>query len=148
MSRCDEEYRILISGYLDDELDPEQRADLESHLEGCPVCRRELNSMRRLFRGTSVAFAAEALPPEDWDKFLDNVYNRLERKTGWMVLVFGALCLALFGTYVFVMEPWTSALLKVLLAAPVAGLGILFVSVLRQRMEGVKSDRYTKEIHR
>ena len=33
-------------------------------------------------------------------------------------------------------------------AAPVAGLGILFVSVLRPRMEGVKSDRYTKEIHR
>lgn len=148
MSRSDEEYRVLISGYLDNELEPELRVELENHLEECPRCQRELDSMRRLFWGTSAAFAAGSLPQETWDEFLDNVYNRLERKTGWVVFVFGALALALFGGYVFVMEPWTSALIKVLVAAPVAGLAILFVSVLRQRLENLKTDRYSKEIHR
>jgi len=148
MSRPDEEYRVLISGYLDDELESEVRAELEAHLEECPKCQRELDTMKRLFWGTSAAFAADDLPQETWDEFLDNVYNRLERKTGWVVFVFGVLCLTLFGTYVFLMEPWTSALIKLLVATPVAGLAILFVSVLRQRLENLKSDRYTKEIHR
>jgi predicted anti-sigma-YlaC factor YlaD len=148
MSRPDEEYRILISGYLDDELEPEIRAELEAHLEDCPKCRREFDTMKRLFWGTSAAVAADDLPEETWDEFLDNVYNRLERKTGWVVFVFGVLCLTLFGTYVFLMEPWTSALIKLMVATPVAGLAILFVSVLRQRLENLKTDRYTREIHR
>ena len=148
MSRTDEEFRVLISGYLDNELSPEVRAELEAHLEECPKCQRELDSMKRLFWGTSAAFAADDLPQETWDEFLDNVYNRLERKTGWVVFVFGVLGLALFGAYVFVMEPWTSAVFKLMVATPVAGLAILFVSVLRQRLENLKTDRYTKEIHR
>ncbi len=148
MSRPDEEYRVLISGYLDNELEPEVRAELEAHLEECPRCQRELDTMKRLFWGTSAAFAADDLPQETWDEFLDNVYNRLERKTGWVVFVFGVLCLALFGAYVFLMEPWTSALVKLMVATPVAGLAILFVSVLRQRLENLKTDRYTREIHR
>ena len=148
MSRSDEEYRVLISGYLDNELEPGVRAELEAHLEECPKCQRELDTLRRIFWGTSAAFAAGDLPQETWDEFLDNVYNRLERKTGWVVFVFGALGLALFGAYVFLMEPWTSALVKVLVATPIAGLAILFVSVLRQRLENLKTDRYTREIHR
>lgn len=148
MSRSDDEFRVLISGYLDNELEPEVRAELEAHLKGCPKCQRELDTMRRLCWGTSAAFAGDEPPQETWDEFLDNVYNRLERKTGWVVFVFGALCLTLFGTYVFVMEPWTSALVKVLVATPIAGLAILFVSVLRQRLEHLKTDRYTREIHR
>lgn len=148
MKRSDEEYRVLISGYLDGELEPEDRADLEHHLETCPRCRRELDSMRCIFCGTSAAFGTDPVPEETWDEFLENVYNRLERKTGWVVFVFGALALTLFGIYVFLMEPWTSALVKLLLATPVVGLAILFVSVLRQRLENLKTDRYTREIHR
>lgn len=148
MNQCEEQYRVLISGYLDGELAPAEQAELEAHLETCPDCRRELEVMRRLFRGTSSAFAASDIPDETWDRFLDAVYNRIERRTGWIVLILGAVCLALFGVYVFVMEPWTSALLKTLLAAPVAGLAILFISVLRQRLASIKTDRYTKEVHR
>jgi len=110
--------------------------------------QRELDTMRMLFCGTSAAFGAEDLPEEQWDAFLENVYNRLERKTGWVVFVFGVLALTLFGSYVFVMEPWTSALVKLLLATPVVGFAILFVSVLRQRLENLKTDRYSREIHR
>lgn len=148
MKRSDEEYRVMISGYLDDELNAADRAEFEEHLADCPKCQRELDTMRRLFCGTSSAFGAGDLSEADWDAFLENVYNRLERKTGWVVFVFGVLALALFGSYLFVMEPWTSALVKLLLATPVVGFAILFVSVLRQRLENLKTDRYTREIHR
>lgn len=148
MNRCEEHYRVLISGYLDGELAPADRADLEAHLEGCPACQRELDTMRRLFWGTTSAFALDEVSEKTWDDFLENVYNRIERRTGWIIFIAGMVLLSLFSLYMFVMEPWTSALWKVLLATPVAGLAILFVSVLRQRLEDMKTDRYSKEVHR
>lgn len=148
MKRCEEDYKVLISGYLDGELAPEEKRDLEDHLAGCPACQRELDAMRRLFWGTSAAFEGGDISEETWDRFLENVYNRLERRTGWALFIFGVCCLALYGFYAFIMEPWTSAAVKVLLAIPIAGLAVLFVSVLRQRLESIKTDRYTREIHR
>lgn len=148
MSRCEEHYRVLISGLIDGELDAEQQADLDAHLTTCASCQRELDSLRRLFCGTGEAFAADEPPDEEWDRFLEDVYNRLERRTGWLLLLAGLVLLGLFGTYSFIMEPWGSALMKTLVATPVIGLTVLFISVLRQRLEGIKTDRYTKEVHR
>jgi len=148
MKPCEEHYRILISGLLDGELDAAQQADLHAHLETCPGCQRELDSLRCLFSGTAAAFGGEEPPEEIWDRFLDGVYNRLERKMGWAFLLAGAALLAAYGTYAFLAEPWGSALLKTLVAMPIIGLALLFVSVLRQRIESLKTDRYTREVHR
>ena len=49
---CDE-YEVLITGHLDGELDAEQRAKLEAHLETCSVCRREFDAMKTLVVGAS-----------------------------------------------------------------------------------------------
>lgn len=38
----------LLSGYLDGELDEQQKAQVESHLETCPACQEELDSLRRI----------------------------------------------------------------------------------------------------
>ena len=148
MNRCEEHYRVLISGMIDGELDKEQAADLDAHLDDCFDCQRELDSLRRLFTGTGEAFGGDTPPEEAWDTFLDNVYNRIERQTGWVLLLAGLVALALFGTYQFVAEPWGSALIKTLVATPVIGFIVLFISVLRQRLEELKTDRYTKEVHR
>jgi anti-sigma factor RsiW len=148
MSDTQAEFEVLLSGYLDGELDGEQRARFEALLEERPSRREEVESMRQLFVGTSALFA-EARPPEEaWDTFLDDVYNRAERRVGWIVLVFGVIALALFGLYHFFTEPWGSALLKTLIATPVAGLSIVFVSVLRNRLHTLKTDRYSREVHR
>jgi hypothetical protein len=148
MSRCEEHYRVLISGYLDGELSPADLEELEAHLAQCATCQREVDVMRRLFWGTTSAFAVRDLSEETWDRFMDNVYNRLERRAGWTIFLLGLAGLSLFGSYTFFMEPWTSALVKVLIATPIAGLAILFISVLRQRLESAKTDRYSREVHR
>ena len=148
MNRCEEHYRVLISGLLDGELNGEQRAELDAHLATCAGCQRELDSLRRLFVGTGEAFGGELPPDAVWDQFLDDVYNRMERKTGWMLLVIGLILLCAFGTYAFIVEPWGPALIKILVATPVIGLILLFISVLRQRLENLKTDRYTREVHR
>lgn len=148
MSDTQAEFEVLLSGYLDGELDKEQRARFEALLEERPSRREEVESMRQLFVGTS-AFFSEARPPEEaWDTFLDDVYNRSERRLGWIVLVLGLIALTLFGLYHFITEPWGSALLKTLVATPVAGMAIVFISVLRNRLHTLKTDRYSREVHR
>ncbi|MGB7056055.1 MAG: anti-sigma factor [bacterium] len=38
----------LLSGYLDGELDEQQKAQVEAHLTTCPACQEELNTLRQM----------------------------------------------------------------------------------------------------
>lgn len=142
-----EHFQALMSGLLDGELGPDESAELEGHLAACGACKAEFDTMKRLVSATS-ALRVEAPPDEVWDTFLEGVYNRLERRTGWIVFILGVVALALVAAYFFVVEPWGNALAKVLVAAPLIGLAVLFVSVLRQRLFVAKTDRYSKEVKR
>jgi len=146
MNEACEEYHILISGYLDGELDEAARLTLEEHTKVCPACCRELDTMKRLVVGTTSVLAYEEPPEEVWDGFLDSVYNRLERRTGWIVLVLGLVTLVAYGVVLYWLLPWASGFTKVLLAVPVGGLILLFISVLRQRVRAAKTDRYSREV--
>lgn len=42
---CDET-RDLLSAYLDEGVDPDERSRVDAHLEGCAECRRELEALR------------------------------------------------------------------------------------------------------
>lgn len=142
------QYQEWISGYLDGELDKSRERLLEKHILVCPECRRDYEVLKRLVVGTDILFSRQEPPEEAWDTFLDGVYNRLERKTGWYLLIIGAVLLTLFGAHQFITQHWSSALVKILLATPAVGLAILFISVWRQRWQAAKTDRYSKEIYR
>ena len=72
----------LLTAYLDGEVTPEEKADIEAHLADCPECRAGLEalsttraSLRRAFK----VMADEAYPPDQaWQK----VHARLETKGG------------------------------------------------------------------
>ena len=80
----------LLSGFLDGELDEAQQSRVDSHLSECPACRDELEKMKLLVAVTS-SIRIEDPPEEVWDTFLDNVYNNLERRTGWLIAIAGAI---------------------------------------------------------
>jgi len=148
MNDSQEEFELLASGFIDGELSGAQQQRLEALIAERPSRRHEIDALRRIAACTSDLLHAGEPPEADFDTFLDDIYNRMERSTGWWVLAVGAALLALYGTFIFFTEPWGSAFLKLLVAAPVAGLGILFVSVLRNRLHTLKTDRYTREVHR
>lgn len=148
MSKACDEYEVMISGYLDGELDAAAQRTLEEHLRACSSCRREFESMKRLVVGTGETFRMVEPPEVLWDTFLDEVYNRLERKTGWLLLIIGMVALAIYGVILFVSEPWATPLVKALMIIPSAGLIVLFLSVLRQRLRAARNDRYSREVHR
>lgn len=57
--RCDQSHELL-SAELDGELEPDERAGLESHLAGCGACRAHAAELSRLHRALRVTVARPA----------------------------------------------------------------------------------------
>ena len=139
------DYKDLMMGYLDNELSDEQRRQFEEHLAGCSECKDELEEVRKLKAITDEVTLVE---PEDriWQDYWDGIYNRIERSVGWIVFSVAAILLTIYGGFKLIEEmikdPDIETILKVGLLALIAGLAILFVSVLRERLYFWQRDRY------
>jgi predicted anti-sigma-YlaC factor YlaD len=144
------DYKDLMMGYLDNELSNEQRRQFEEHLTGCSECKDELKEFRKLKAITDEVTLVE---PEDriWQDYWSGVYNRIERSVGWIVFSVAAILLIIYGGFKMIEEmvkdPDIETILKAGLLALIAGLAILFVSVLRERFYFWKRDRY-KDVRR
>lgn len=144
------DWRVRISGYLDGELDAEERVAFERELTRDPDLARELESMRAMKEVTSSVKLTE-FPDYVWERYWDGTYNRLERRLGWilfsvgaMVLLAGALYEAVLALIVHPSEPlWV----RIAIGAVCGGVAILFVSVLRERLFMLKRDPY-REVKR
>ncbi len=136
---------VLLSAYVDGELDSEQVARVESHLARSQESRREVQRLRRLKEVTGAMKLVEA-PDEEWEDFWQNVYNRTERSLGWFALTLGAVMVGGFGLYRLVQSllatndlPW---FVKGGIFALCGGLLLLLVSVIRERYYVRKRTRY------
>jgi len=147
MPNNDNDMRDRISGYLDDELNPEERARFEEQLQRDPALREEYEQMKFTVDAAQ-RVRCEDPPEEEWDRFMQGIYNRAERGVGWALILFGLIVWAGIGAYCFVVDPFTDALTKLLIAAPVVGLAVLFASILRQRLHVARRDRYSREVQR
>jgi len=139
------DYKDLMMGYLDNELSNEQKRQFEEHLAGCSECTDELKEFRKLKAITDEVTLVE---PEDriWQDYWDGIYNRIERGVGWIVFSVAAILLVIYGGFKAIEEmikdPDVETILKVGLLALIAGLAILFVSVLRERLYFWQRNRY------
>jgi len=146
---CDEKYRVLISGFIDGELDDEQMRELNSHLNQCADCRNLLEELREQKKIMEMVFAREH--DRALDGFEKGVYARLERKIGWILLSVSAILLGTFGGIVLVrdliLNPEFSLLVRIGVPVGIAGLAVLGVSALRQRITTLRGDPY-REVKR
>ncbi len=144
------QYKDLMMGYLDDELDDAQKKTFEEHIESCKDCAAELEQFRKLKNVTDSVKLAE---PEDvlWDNYWSGVYNRFERGIGWVLMSVTGIALIIYGLFKLVegiiKDPNVEVILKIAILAFIAGLAILFVSILRERLYFWKKDRY-KDVRR
>ena len=146
-----EEFKPMITGYLDDELSPEQRQRLEGHLSTCQECRGELANLGDLKENLAMIKFKEPSDAE-LERYWKSVYNRLERGLGWVLFSVGAIILLCYGGFKLIeqviKDPRVALLFKIGLVALVFGVVILFVSLLRERLAVGKVDKYSKEIER
>ena len=99
---CDE-FRSMISAYVDGELTPDQRERLESHLSACDACKRELAEVRALKKELDMIKFTEPTD-EQLERYWSGVYNRLERGAGWVLFTIGAIVLLCYGGFKLVEE--------------------------------------------
>ncbi len=148
--KCDD-FKSLMMGYLDDELEPDLRSKVEAHLADCPDCRKELEQFRRMKEELNMVKFKEPSDAE-LERYWSNIYNRLERGIGWITLSLGAIILLSYGGFKLVEEvikdPEIGLLIKVGVLALVFGTVVLFVSLLRERLALLKTDKYSKEVER
>ncbi len=73
---------------------------------------------------------------------MDGQIARAAQWLGWVVVVGGLLALVGYGAYELAIDETTAGVVKVALGAVGAGLVLLFVIVLRQRLIEQKTDEY------
>jgi len=141
---------IYISGKLDGELTPEQERELDLHLQDCPVCSKEYQELLKIKEVTSDMRFTD-LPDRFWAGYWNDIYNRLERGIGWMLLSIGAIVLLAFGAWEllnnFFLDDTVSILLRLGVGAGLLGVITLLVSVLIERLFALKHERY-EEVER
>lgn len=140
----------LISSYFDGELDKEKKKLAEEHLKECSECREEFEGMNE-FEEVMGKMEFKKPAREIWEIYWTSVYNRLERRIGWILLSLGAMILLFFGGYKaiegIIQDPTTPLILKVGIIALLGGLIVLLVSIIRERIFVRKRERY-KEVEK
>jgi anti-sigma factor (TIGR02949 family) len=84
MMNCDEADRFL-DAYLDGELEPAKKAELEQHLTGCPECEQKLGHLRRFREFVAANAPHYPAPPELKAKVLARL--EVQRKSVFLSLV-------------------------------------------------------------
>jgi predicted anti-sigma-YlaC factor YlaD len=145
-----EKIKELISSYHDDVLSADQRNLVEEHIKQCDSCRRELEEMGK-FEEVMDKMELKKLPKEVWQVYWSSVYNRLERRFGWILLSIGAIILLFYGGYKaiegIIQDPNIPLILKIGILGILAGLVVLLVSIGRERIFVRQRERY-KEVEK
>ncbi|MEM7362629.1 MAG: zf-HC2 domain-containing protein [Pseudomonadota bacterium] len=131
----------LLSGYLDGELTQQQRQRVDVHLAQSEEYRERLARLKEVRSRLGDA----RLSSKDNDYWRENMNDPVTKVTegiGWLLFVGALLILSGMGIYAFVIESDMGLLEKLLVSAIYLGLGILFFSVLRQRLIERKTDKY------
>jgi hypothetical protein len=90
-------------------------------------------------------------PKEVWKMYTETVYNRLERGIGWILVSIGAMILLFFTGYhalkEVILDPGLPLVVKGGILCGLAGVIVLLVSLIRERVFVNKRERY-KEIEK
>lgn len=126
---------------LDGELDAAEREAYEAHVRGCEACRRELESLGRVVAWTDSLRLRE---PDDafWDGYWEGVYRRAERNVGFGLLMAGLGALLVAAIVRLATSPGLRSFEGIATAVAVAGLAVLFASVVRERWHERRNDPY------
>lgn len=140
----------LISSYLDGELHSKDKQVVDEHLKQCAECRKEFEEMGK-FEEVMKKMQFKKPQKEVWEVYWSTIYNRLERRIGWILLSIGGMILLFFGGYKavegIIQDPSISFLLKIGILTVLGGVVVLLVSLLREQIFVHKRERY-KEVEK
>lgn len=128
--------------FLDGEVTPEERADIEGRLEASSELRREFaifRSMKQDLRGLSLA-------AHTGDSVWDRIRNRITQPVGWVLALVGFVAWLAYGVWTFVRSP-SAIVVKLSTGAIVIGILVLLANVIWERYREYGTDPY-RHVHR
>jgi len=146
----------LLSGYLEGELTQSERQRVDLILEDCEACAGTLEEMKEL-RQQEGSMNCESMTTEGKRKLRRGAEEGAGASLGQWLFLGGVLLVYGTGAYLLCVELVTDAkfaetgneedkfpmLMRIGVPALLLGLGILFFTVLFQRIRAAKADKYT-----
>lgn len=132
----------LISGYLDGELTQGDEQRVRIHLEDCTDCRNVAYEMRRIKEAT---MTTEFQAPDDtqWDETPRGSVSGFLHNFGWMIALAWLVAIIGYGIWQAVTD--VENLWEVVLVFGLwLGFGLVFLSVLIDRVRTFKTDPYRR----
>lgn len=129
-----------ISGYLDGELTQAGQQRVRIHIEDCDHCQSLCEELRTLREAT---MSTEFVRPDDsqWDERPQGALSLFARSSGWLLAIIWVVATAGYALWQF----WVSAanlVERLLVFGGLAAGGLLFLSVLLDRIRSAKTDPY------
>ena len=131
----------LLTGYLDDELTQQDHQRVEQRMINEPAYRAQfddLNSLRTDIAGLDF----QPNKTTQWSELAPDVTSQTTRSLGWLTYIISTLFLVVYGLYEFIIAETENALVKTAVLGIFLGLGLLLISVIKQRIVESKTDRY------
>lgn len=145
-----ERFQQLLMGAVDQELSAAEQEEFETLLQQNSDFKEEWTKFKSM-KEVLITMKFKNLPEKTWDNYWLNVFNRLERGLAWILVSVGSVILITFGLFKAVEEMFQDQhlilIVKVAIIAVLAGLVILLVSVIREKLIVRRSDPY-KEVKR
>lgn len=140
MKLCDKTQE-LISGYIDHELNQQDRQRVRVHIESCDQCRAVYEDLLVIKQELG-----NLQYPECEEAQLDKIIREPVAKgmviVGWFILVIGFVGFMVWQLFTFYTEPGIPTWAKIGVFLIEAGVLLLLGSVLRQRIIALKTDKY------
>ena len=135
------ENRTMNEHVDDGELTQQQRQWVTLHCENCEECRENLERLREI-RSRIAGASLSEIGEDKWRESMNENTVQTTRSLGWILFIAGLLIIAGIGLVQFLFDDGIGLGIKLLMVAVYGGLGLLFFSVLRQRMIERKTDKY------
>lgn len=127
-----------LMAYLDGELAPVERAEVEALLARHTEAQRDLVLFRQVHEDLSgIRLRTRATRSSVWDR----VHRRLSRPLGWILVITGTVAWLAYGTWMYfssTIPTWE----KLMTGAVVIGMLTLFTSVTHERYREWLTDPY------
>ena len=139
----DNEIKGMLSAYLDGELTQADRQRVRLFLENSEEGRRELEEMASI-KNLTEQLQFQQPPDEMLDKIEQQLSVQAPRRFGWSIVVIALCSWVVYAAVLAVKDMRWPTWPELLGGGVIAGLLIVFLSVLRQRLLERPHDRYRK----
>lgn len=145
MSDCTE-YKVLLMGLMDNELTPEEIADVNQHMVRCESCRKEFDLLSRAHTtlGSASFYGAS---DDELDRIWKSPFSRLTRNAGLFLVITSWSILILYSLFKIITSDTEPVLPRITTLGIIIGFIVLLFAALSDRIRAFKTDPY-KEVKR